>query len=81
LKGKDKIEDLVVTNVLSSEKLYQSQIFGIKGIMDLIVEAEIEGNRIPIPMELKTGKTQKQKDVIQVININYLGYDLLFVIM
>ncbi len=81
MKGKDKIEDLVVTNVLSSEKLYQSQIFGIKGIMDLIVEAEIEGNRIPIPMELKTGKTQKQKDVIQVININYLGYDLLFVIM
>jgi hypothetical protein len=81
LKGKDKIEDLVVTNVLSSEKLYQSQIFGIKGIMDLIVEAEIEGKRIPIPMELKTGKTQKQKDIIQVIYFNNLGYDLLFIIM
>ncbi len=81
MKGKDKIEDLVVTNVLSSEKLYQSQIFGIKGIMDLIVEAEIEGKRIPIPMELKTGKTQKQKDIIQVIYFNNLGYDLLFIIM
>jgi len=49
--------------------------------MDLIVEAEIEGKRIPIPMELKTGKTQKQKDIIQVIYFNNLGYDLLFIIM
>ena len=34
--------------------------------MDLLVEVESEGKIFPVPMELKTGKNQKQKDIIQV---------------
>ena len=34
--------------------------------MDLIVEVETDEKRYPVPMELKTGKNQKQKDIIQV---------------
>ena len=56
-------------NVLSAEKLYQSQRLGIKGIMDILVEAEINGKRMAVPMELKTGKNQRNKDVIQVFTI------------
>ena len=64
--------------MLSSEKLYQSQMLGMKGIMDLIVEGEIENKRFPITMELKTGKNQRQKDIIQVFfPLIYSGNDLL----
>jgi hypothetical protein len=35
--------------------------------MDLLVEAECDGKTFNIPLELKTGKNQRQKDVIQVI--------------
>ena len=57
-------------------------MLGMKGIMDLLVEGEVDNKKFPIPMELKTGKNQRQKDIIQVkLLILNRGYDLLFTFM
>ena len=65
--NKKTIDGISLTSVVGAEKSFQSQVFGMKGIIDMLVEVTDEKNeRITIPLELKTGNNMSNRDYMQV---------------
>lgn len=49
--------DFKATNILDIEESIVSPIFGIKGIIDVVIEAQLnDGGKYVIPLEIKTGR-------------------------
>ena len=80
--GKDKyIYDMNGTKIklirpIQLEKKYISETYGITGIIDAIIECELEENGVTrvckIPFELKTGTNEKSGYLTQVILYNLM---------
>lgn len=52
-----KKTEFKATNILDIEENIMSPIFGIRGLIDVVIEAELQnGNKYVIPLEIKTGK-------------------------
>lgn len=59
--------DFKIVKYISSEKLYQSQALGMKGIIDMVIEIQnTSGENIISPLEIKTGKHYTEMDQSQV---------------
>jgi len=68
---KKSLDGIKILKVVGSEKSYQSQVFGMKGIVDILVEVKDEKNdQIIIPLELKTGNNMSNRDYMQVMTFN-----------
>lgn len=56
-----------IVQYISSEKLYQSQTLGMKGIIDMVIEIQnTSGENIISPLEIKTGRHYTEMDQLQV---------------
>jgi len=65
---KMNINGIKVKNFVSCEQAYQSQVLGMKGVIDLLIETTNEMNQVETtPFELKTGITQNNSDLMQVL--------------
>jgi DNA replication ATP-dependent helicase Dna2 len=62
------INGLRVENFTGCEKVYQSQVLGMKGVIDMLIETQNESRQFEItPLELKTGFSQSNSDIMQVL--------------
>jgi DNA replication ATP-dependent helicase Dna2 len=56
-KNHEYLKEYKVSNILSIEENIMSPIFGIRGLIDVVIEAELQnGNKFVVPLEIKTGR-------------------------
>ena len=60
-------QNIKIESFVSSEKLYQSQTLGMKGIMDAVIRIESDDQLDLAPLEIKTGKQYPESDQLQVL--------------
>ena len=60
-------QSIKIESFVSSEKLYQSQTLGMKGIMDAVIRIEGDDQLDLAPLEIKTGKQYAENDQLQVL--------------
>lgn len=76
--GSNELSDLSINRVIDIEEEIWSPMFGLKGIIDVTVEAKVNNREIGnflVPLEIKTGRTQNISHSAQVLLYTLLLFD------